>query len=213
MSGLFRRDADDWIDIDFTDWSHSQRDTFLFLKQAILDKHVLLFEYHSAMGETSRRVVEPQRLWFKHRAWYLRGYCRLRGDMRLFRVSRMRHIVTTNEDFPENHPEADPVEEYHAHDRPVIKLRFRIDKAQSYRVYDEFEDDMFTRDENGNFLVTAHYPEDEWVYGFLMSFGPYLEVLEPVHIQTILADRLRKTLNYYAPEGQWEAGKIRQNLL
>lgn len=199
MSGLFDRAPTDWIDIDFTDWSYTRSDTFAMLKTAILGQLVVVFDYYSAMGNASSRSVEPQQLWFKHKAWYLRGYCRLRGEERLFRMSRIRNLKLTGESSQDRPMEANVVESYHAgFQRPPVRLKLRIDQSLSYRVFDEFGDDMYTRDESGNYLVTVEYPEDEWVYGFLLSFGSYLEVLEPPHIREILARRLLETLKYYA---------------
>ncbi|PKM76245.1 MAG: hypothetical protein CVU90_13440 [Firmicutes bacterium HGW-Firmicutes-15] len=36
---------------------------------------------------------------------------------------------------------------------------------------------------DGSFIVTATFPEDEWFYGYVLSYGNYAEVLEPRHIR------------------------------
>lgn len=41
-------------------------------------------------------------------------------------------------------------------------------------------------------------PEDEWVYGHILSFGNHVEVLEPPHIRDIIREKLAKTAKYYA---------------
>lgn len=42
--------------------------------------------------------------------------------------------------------------------------------------------------------------EHEWVYGYLLSFGNYVEILEPQHIREIIADRARKLLDFYGKQ-------------
>jgi len=42
------------------------------------------------------------------------------------------------------------------------------------------------------------YPEDEWVYGHIMSFGNYVEVIEPEHIRDIVREKMKEALKYYA---------------
>ncbi len=52
-----------------------------------------------AKGETTTREVEP---WSVHSSmgnWYLRGFCRLAGDERLFRIDRIRRLRPTGGSF------------------------------------------------------------------------------------------------------------------
>ena len=63
--------------------------------------------------------------------------------------------------------------------------------------FDDYDDDYIIRNEDGTYDVTVTLPEDEWVYGYIMSFGNYVEVLEPPHIRKIIAARMRKALKYY----------------
>jgi len=46
--------------------------------------------------------------------------------------------------------------------------------------------------------VSVWYPEDAWVYGFLLSFGGEVEVLSPPHIRRILKEKARDVLRLYA---------------
>ncbi|WP_280516960.1 WYL domain-containing protein [Lederbergia sp. NSJ-179] len=40
-------------------------------------------------------------------------------------------------------------------------------------------------------------PEDQWLYGFLLSFSDKIEVLEPVHIREIIQQQARNILKVY----------------
>jgi predicted DNA-binding transcriptional regulator YafY len=77
----------------------------------------------------------------------------------------------------------------------TLKLRFRPEDL--YRVYDDYDEDRITRNPDGTYDVTVSFPEDEWVYGYIMSFGSYVEVLEPPHVREIIRRRMEITLKYY----------------
>ena len=51
--------------------------------------------------------------------------------------------------------------------------------------------------ENGNFEIIMEYPENEWVYGYLLSFGEHLKVREPERIKKILSDKIEKMRENY----------------
>ena len=55
---------------------------------AIEEQRSLSFLYVAPSGETSR-TIEPYYLIFEWSSWYVWGYCELRDDFRLFKLSRM----------------------------------------------------------------------------------------------------------------------------
>ena len=67
----------------------------------------------------------------------------------------------------------------------------------AYRVYDEFESEEITKNEKGNFIVKVKYPENEWVYGYILSFGEYAKVLSPERAKKIIKEKLEKSLKNY----------------
>ena len=67
----------------------------------------------------------------------------------------------------------------------------------AYRVYDEFESREITKNKKGDFIVKVEYPENEWVYGYILSFGEYIKVLSPDATKSIIKEKLEKTLKNY----------------
>jgi len=191
--------ATDWVQIEFSPWGSgpNEENKFLDIKKAILECKVIAFEYVNADGILSRRMIEPMQLLFKGQAWYVWGYCRTRRDFRTFRISRIRHIEVSDEGFvrraPESVKEAEP--EAISLNYVTLKLRFRPENL--YRVYDDYDEQRITRNPDGTYDVTVTFPEDEWVYGYILSFGSYVEVLEPPHIREIVRQRMQKALNFY----------------
>ncbi len=192
--------ADEWVKIEFTPWGSGPNDEnkFLNIKQAILERKVISCDYINADGILSRRQIEPLLLNFKGQAWYVWGYCRRKRDFRTFRISRIRNLTVTGESFNRRAPEQTRDEEAPPPPREkwvTLKLRFRPEDL--YRVYDDYDEDRITRNPDNTYDVTVSFPEDEWVYGYIMSYGPYVEVLEPPHIRRIIRERMEKTMKFY----------------
>ncbi len=191
LSALFQKDSASWISVDFSDWNSAQKTIFDKLKTAVIEKRIVEMEYVNSFGQKSRRIAEPLQLWFKSRSWYLIAYCRTAGDYRLFRLSRMRSVTVYNDSFEREMPDYQ-YEEQKVHSTKVV---LKISPEMEHRVYDEFE--KFKKDVEGNFIVTMEYPEDEWLYGYLMSFGKYARVLEPERMVEMMKKRFEESLKNY----------------
>jgi predicted DNA-binding transcriptional regulator YafY len=191
--------AANWVHIDFSPWGSgpNEENKFLDIKRAILECKVVAFDYINADGVLSRRNIEPMQLTFKSQAWYVWGYCRTRRDFRTFRISRIRNMVVMNEDFVRRPLESAKDEEPAAPSRKNVTLKLRFQPEDLYRVYDDYDQDRITRNADGTYDVTVTFPEDEWVYGYIMSFGDRVEVLDPPHIRRIVRERMRKALKNY----------------
>lgn len=67
---------------------------------AVLSRTVLSIEYVDRHGTASSRLIEPVELLGAGRLWYLVGWCRLRQEVRGFRLDRMRQAAVTDEVAP-----------------------------------------------------------------------------------------------------------------
>ncbi len=90
-----------WLEVDFSYWGSDNKEKIKIseLQQAILGKHVIVFDYFNSELRTSERAVEPLRLVFKSHAWYIAGFCRCREEVRFFRLSRMKRLRILPEVF------------------------------------------------------------------------------------------------------------------
>ncbi len=200
IGGVFKKAAAaDWVQIEFSPWGSgpNEENKFLDIKRAILECKVATFDYINADGILSHREIEPMLLAFKSQAWYVWGYCKTRRDFRTFRISRIRNLDVTDEGFERRLPESPKNEEPAAVSPKQVTLKLRFQPEDLYRVYDDYNNERIIRNADGTYDVTVTFPEDEWVYGYIMSFGCYVEVLEPKHIRDIVRERMKKALKYY----------------
>lgn len=72
--------------------------------------------------------------------------------------------------------------------RVVLKFSEKV----RYRIDDSFDKDEIKIQENGSVIVDTYLLEDHWIYSMILSYGEYVEVLEPNHIREIIKDKCKK---------------------
>lgn len=195
---LFNKEQINWIEIDFSHWGSKGEEKIKFnnLKNSILNKQVIEFKYYNSYGQESHRTLEPIKILFKSRNWYLYAYCRDKKDYRLFKLSRITNLNITAEKFDRVFNQT-VLSEEKASKSDLLKFTAKIDKELAFRVFDEFMPESITQNKDGSFIVKAQFPEDEWLYSYLLSFGCCIEVLEPLKLREIIIDRLKKSIEKY----------------
>ena len=195
LSTVFNKTVTNWLEVDFTEWGQKNSHIFNGFKSAILERRIAEFDYYGANETKTHRCIEAHQLWFKAKSWYVKGFCLTRQDLRLFKLSRVRNLTLGPEGFIDRDlpahlqkpiPSSPP--------KPLITLKFRIDQSMTFRVLDEFDEDEFEKQPDGSFIVVVTWPEDNWVHGFLLSFGEHIEVLEPEHIRELMKEQAKKML-------------------
>lgn len=181
LAVLFRRREEDWIHADLSRWGSSgqENEVFQLLRQAIWSRRAVTFVYDDPNESAHPRQILPARLVFLDRAWHLQGYDMEKEDYRLFRLSRILDLTISSDVFRRklNTPDIDPVGNIPPLFRVEATLKFAPDMA--HRVYDEFDRSSVSVQDNGTLLVNVVFPEDQTLYGYLLSFGSGLEILAP----------------------------------
>ncbi len=199
-AGLFSHNLQsEWLEIDFSCWGspEKERSSMTALERAVINKYVITFTYLHSELTVAEQVVEPLKLVFKSHAWYLIGYSRYKQDIRTYKMSRIRNLQITNELFDRELPKdfslAPAYKE--TYNIPVFKLHFS--EKIAYKVYDEFQEQYIKKLEDGTLEVTFRYQLSEWTFLYLLSFGEYVEILEPIEAREILKEKARKILSRY----------------
>lgn len=196
LNGLFQIKSTNWIEVDFSDWTHStpQQDTFNIIKEAIFQKRVISFCYFSGKGNKEKRNVKPIRLVFKSKSWYLYSFCLLRNDYRFFKLTRIKELEMLSETFTQDFTPTKIEKQIQIENTVAVKLKF--DRQAAFRVYDEFTDNI-TEDSQGNLYVQIDLPDNEVLYSYVMSFLDSVEIIEPQSIREQMKKRLQKMQEKY----------------
>lgn len=200
VAGLFSHNLQsEWLEIDFSYWGspEKERNNITALERAIINKYVITFTYFNAELTVTHQTVEPLKLVFKSHSWYLVAYSENKKDIRTFKMSRIRELQITNQLFERELPKdfsITPVykEEYNT---PVFILHFS--EKIAYKVYDEFQEKYIKKLDDGTLEVTFRYQLSDWTFLYLLSFGEYVEIIEPVEARNILKEKAKKIFSMY----------------
>ncbi|AFH62771.1 helix-turn-helix transcriptional regulator [Paenibacillus caseinilyticus] len=207
LSSLFRKNSNNWIEVDFSSWGsgQKQKELYALLKQAILEHKIISFTYLSAAGEQKSRIVAPVKLRFKDRAWYVEAYSFEKDALRTFKITRMSNVRLLDGDevklleIQQEWMEAAGTSRAEVRDdeSPRIALVLRIEPAGAYRIVDEFKEKDVSKQADGSFRVTSDMPPGEWLFQYLLSFGDLLEVIEPASVRLEMKNRTTKMAEKY----------------
>lgn len=199
LESIFQVSTSPWIEVDLTDWRkrEGQKELFDNIKQAILEKRRLVITYLSGSGQKTVRTVEPFKLVFKKRDWYLHAYCCLKEDWRFFKLSRIRNYHLTNETVKQKNV-MDSVEgsEQVAN---KIEVFLKFSPKLAFRVYEDFSEDEIRLGEDGYYYVKTVLPEHESLYSYLLSYLDGVEILEPSRLKKEFLSKLEKIQKLYKP--------------
>lgn len=185
LSALFNINTENWLEVDFSRWEKSNYDNskFELLKTAVIQHKEIKIAYQSTSSERHERIVQPLKLSYKSKEWYLKAFCLEKQDFRLFKLNRILKLELLEKTFvPMSYPESKPCLQQ---TYPQILLLFS--KETAYRVYDEFDETQIEHQNNGDFIVSAEMPVDSWLIGYLLSFGTQVEIIKPKYLKEILA--------------------------
>ena len=199
LKATFQIAESDWIEIDFSRWGsivEKEKQYFEMLKRSILGRQEIQFLYYNSLGEVSQRRCQPLKLVYKDKAWYLYAYCLKRNDYRLFRISRIKELLVTDQYFKSHSEMKESVFSLMEEMGKPITIELSFPKEVSYRVYDTFEDDVIKW--NGQEIrVNVTLPETEWLYSFIMSFGNQISILYPISLKEKIIERYKIALKHF----------------
>ncbi|WP_337288625.1 WYL domain-containing transcriptional regulator [Candidatus Methylomirabilis sp.] len=171
------------------------------ITDAIAHLRTLQMRYYAASrNATTRREVDPYRLWYAGGALYLIAYCHLRRQVRLFAVDRIRSLTVT--DRPYQIPLGFDVETY-VQDalvvmtgRPVtVELLFGKSAAPWVRDRVWHPSQTLTPLRGGRLRMTLSVADTPELVGWILSFGGKVRVLEPAALAARVQDEARRILS------------------
>ncbi len=189
-----------WLDVDLSYWGSDEKEKIKIsdLRYAILHKYKIAFHYFNSELEKSERTIEPLQLAFKSHAWYIIGYCRMKEDIRTFRLSRMRHIRIMPEIFERELPSGYSFTSECKEGCNIPPLKLKFSPKIAYRLYDEFREEEICLGDDGDYYVTVQYELNNWTFHYLLSFGKYVEIVEPQTARDLMKERAAAIVKIYS---------------
>lgn len=197
LSGLFQSKVTNWIEVDFSEWYKNtpNYDIFNLIKNAIFNQYTITFSYFAREGNYSNRTVEPIKLIFKNKDWYLYGFCLLRNDFRFFKLTRIKDLEISSDTFIREVKSNHEIETV-IKNKNSIHAKLKFSPKVAFRVYDEFTDNV-SKDNQGNLYVNIDLPDNDTLFSYILSFGDNVEILEPDYLRHSMKEKLALMLEKY----------------
>lgn len=170
------------------------------IREAIVRKTAISFDYTNSSGHTGPRKAEPIALVYKWYSWYLLAFCTFKEDYRLFKIVRMDRLAVLRDPFTREHEQAEALlaKQELADRRRYVELRLLCKPEARSRVREYLNARVETVRDNGDAVMSARLPEDEQMwFGMLLALVEQAIVLEPDFIRQRLADKAHEILQAY----------------
>lgn len=160
------------------------------IKTALQDSRLLTFGYSAHHGNRTERVVESYQLVLKNSHWYFQGYCHMRSDYRLFKLSRISNLQIKDESFIPRDYQKPILEVSNIIEAIQTKIKIRIHQDVMDRVLDYCAYEELVPDGNEYYIVDFPFIENNYYFDILLSFGNKCECLEPLSIRKEMKRRI-----------------------
>ena len=168
--------------IDLSSWYQDSLSARMELIQnAIEERKVIRFNYYAPNGDSTREI-EPYFLIFKWSNWYVWGWCRLREDYRMFKLTRMDQIVQSDTRAADRKvPIPDLSNERIFPGGIHVKAVFQPE--MKWHLLEEFGADSFEVQPDGTLLFEQEYTDRDNLLTWMLTCKDKVTVLEPEDIR------------------------------
>ena len=196
---LSERDEKLSIDFSMLGGDPRQQRSFAAVKEAVDTERLLRFTYTNNRLESRLRTVEPLTIAFKWRSWYLFAWCRAREDYRTFRISRIREPEILPSRFKRRDIRFEEYLERQNREQTIPMTKMKLEFHPSIRalVEEYHKPENCSEGPGGSLIVEMEMPEDGWLYGYILSYGDLVTILEPDRLKNILKEKAENIAGKY----------------
>lgn len=164
------------------------------LKQAILERRIVSFDYFYDKGKSKRRI-EPYLIIFQWTSWYVFGFCLERMDWRMFKLNRLWELSICDESFSARDIPSEK-RDFHSHLTEDIKLSAIFDKSTRYQLIETYGLDSYYETDEGLYFEIG-FTNQSYMIRWLLGFGDKVKVLEPQSLVDEIQDIAKNILERY----------------
>src|SRR5882724_1153484 len=170
------------------------------IKESIVAQRIVRMNYHAqTTDKPTTRQIEPMWLVYYGRNWHLIGYCRLREDIRDFRLDRIKRLAIIEETFILR--EQYKLEEYlrqKKHFEGIHEVRVRLAPNAAKWAKRWFSWGSSTESTDGDYgIMSCMVDHLDEMTTWLLSFGSMAEVLSPESLRQSVAEEARRVASFY----------------
>jgi predicted DNA-binding transcriptional regulator YafY len=194
-------DFTDHFVFDIMPWgfNEDEKTKLKLLQRAVAENKLISFEYKNNKNDADKRLVEPMTLVFKGFSWYLFSFCRNRNDYRFFKLRKMKNVEVHDETFIKKEKKYSEFTDAFRRNNNFVEVALKFAESAKGRIEEYFPEENIYKVEGGYIFLKVFFPDDEWLYSYLLGFGEELEVLEPEHVRNAVISKTEKLMKIYKP--------------
>lgn len=153
--------------------------------------------YHNRNGEIKDRVIQPYMFVYSNNNWYVYAHCKLDKDLRLFKISRITHIITLDNiyeipNFEKNWNLSDPTQ------KDMIKITLQVSEKARYDVEEWFGIENVVKSQEGDYYIAqSNVYDNESTIKKLVGFSDGIIVKSPKSIANKVAEEHKRAYETY----------------
>ncbi len=152
--------------------------------------------------KTSRRFVDPYKLWFFDATFYMLAYCHHRKDIRLFAVERIKILTQTDISFePPSDFDIDSLlqDSFGAYigDSIEIVIQFSAKIAGYIQERTWHKSQVLETQQDGSLLFKVSVAGLQAIKSWILGWGPHAVVLEPAVLRQQIKAEAQSILEQY----------------
>jgi len=174
------------------------------LEDGVDENRTVQITYHSlSRDEVTTREVDPYGFLFRSNAWYLVGFCHLRGEIKIFKVDRIQEATLLEKAFQP--PEDFSIQEYMGEAWQVM----RGDALQEVKVLFSPQAALYVKEclwhfsqrcaerDDGSAVLSFRVSGLTEICSWIMAFGGEAEVLQPPELREMVLERAKGIVQLY----------------
>jgi predicted DNA-binding transcriptional regulator YafY len=180
------------------------KDTLEILNEAVINKKVIEIVYYTmSRKKVAQREVAPYKIWFYDGTFYLIGHCRLKKDIRIFAIDRIKMINLTGERFAVP-PDFDADEFMKAsfgvfQGQPThVKVLFTPNAAGYVREKVWHSSQKISERKDGSVILEVDVAGIKEIKHWILRWGSQAQVLEPDSLREEIRSEAAEILGVYA---------------
>jgi len=176
------------------------------VNQAIADKvHIEITYYTMSRKQETQRRVAPYKIWFLDGAFYIIGFCKLRNEVRLFAIDRIKAFDLTDDPFEvsDNFSVEDFMKSsfgvFHG-DTQKVKIYFDPNVAGYIKEKIWHETQKVQDQEDGSIIFEVDVAGTDEIKFWIMQWGSGATVIEPEQLRNKIHSEADAMLHSYKKE-------------
>lgn len=165
--------------------------SFKQIQTSLYEHKVITFTYTDRLGVDTQRAVEAHRLIFKSSRWYFEGYCKERGDVRIFMLQRMSRVEVSEETYILRKTTT-KINDIQFQDEEITTATLRVNSNILHLFIAQYGKACVITKHNHAAIIQIPFLLNDWGYRYILSFGEDCECLEPLELREAIIEKIGK---------------------